>query len=94
MKTKLSKGQLLELLDKLMQPKAYGLSGKQGDDVLLAFCAGCPDPVKARWLVVESLRPMTDEELVDRALAMPLRQMADIPLSELPAGHPLRSMAL
>ena len=29
------------------------------------FCAGCPDPAKARWLVVECLDPMTDEQLVD-----------------------------
>jgi hypothetical protein len=91
-KEKLSKVQLLELLDKIMQPKVYGLSEKEGDDVLLAFCAGCPDPVKARWLIVECLDPMTDEELVDRALAMPLRHMVDVPLSELPDGHALRVM--
>jgi hypothetical protein len=73
MKEKLAKEQLLQILDKTMQPKAYGLSEKEGDDALLAFCAGCPDPLKARWLIVECLDPMTDEELVDRALAMPLR---------------------
>lgn len=68
MSEKLTKDQLLQLLDKIMQPKIYRLSEKDGDKVLIAFCAGCPDPVKARWLIVECLDPMTDEELVDRAL--------------------------
>ena len=93
MKNKLTKDQLLQLLDKIMQPKAYGLSEKESDEVMLTFCAGCPDPVKARWLIVECLDPMSDEELVDRALAMPPRKMADIPFSEFPEGHPLRAIA-
>jgi len=93
MKEKLTKDQLIELLDKIMKPKAYKISEKEGSDILLAFCAGCPDPVNARWLIVECLDPMTDGELVDRALAMPLRKMADVPTSELPEGHPLRVMA-
>lgn len=94
MQDKLTKDQLLQLLDKIMHPKANGLTEQTYNDVLLAFCAGCPDPLQARWLIVECLDPMTDEELVDRALAMPLRKMADVPLSALPAGHPLRTMAL
>lgn len=57
------------------------------------FSAGCPDPVKARPSVVESLDPMTDEELVDIALGMPFRRMHDVPYSELPDGHALRSIA-
>jgi hypothetical protein len=94
MKEKLSKSQLLQLLDKMMHPKANGLTTEEAyNEVLLTFCAGCPDPIQARWLVVECLDPMSDEELVDRALAMPLRLMADVPYSELPAGHPLRSLA-
>jgi len=94
MKEKLTKGQLIQLLDKIMHPKASGLTEQTYNDVLLAFCAGCPDPIQARWLIVECLDPMTDEELVDRALAMPICLMADVPDSELPAGHPLRSLAL
>lgn len=94
MKEKLTKDQLLLLLEKIMQPKIHGLSEKEVDDVLLAFCAGCPDPVKARWLIVECLDPMTDEELVNRALAMPPRPMTEVPFSELPDGHPLRAMFL
>lgn len=94
MKEKLSKDQLLRLLDKVMQPEPHGISEKEGDDLLNAFCAGCPDPLQARWLVVECLDPMTVEEIVDRALAMPLRKMADVPSSELPEGHVLRTIAL
>jgi len=70
MKESFTKSQLLELVNKLMHPKEYGLSESEGDEVLRAFCAGCPDPVKARWLIVECLDPMTDDELVDRALVM------------------------
>lgn len=94
MKEKLDKHQLLQLLDKIMQPKSYVLSEAGSDVVVLEFCAGCPDPVRARWLFVECLDPLSDEELVDRALAMPLRKMKDIPSSEFPDNHPLRAIAL
>jgi len=90
MATRLSRDQLIRLLDILMHPKANGLTEEQYDNVLLTFCAGCPDPLKARWLVVECLDLMTDEELVDRALAMPARAIADVPSNELSAGHFLR----
>ena len=94
MTAKLPKDELLRLLDTLMHPKPSGLTDEEGyNEVLLRFCAGCPDPVKARWLVVECLDTMTDEEMVDRALAMPFRAMADVPSSELPTRHPLRNMS-
>jgi hypothetical protein len=86
----LMKYRLLQLLDMLMNPKKYGTSEKEGDDILIAFCAGCPDPINARWLIVECLEPMTDEEIVDRALMMPPRKIADIPFSVVPKGHPSR----
>jgi len=76
-----------------MHPKENGLTEQTYNDVLLAFCAGCPDPIKARWLVVECLDPISDEELIERALAMPIRLMADVPNSELPARHPLRNLS-
>lgn len=94
MAEKLSKDKLLRLLDKIMHPKAYGTTEKEGDAILLAFCAGCPDPLEALRLLVGCFDPMTDEEIVDRALAMPLRRMADVPLTELPAKDPLRAMDL
>jgi hypothetical protein len=73
-----------------MHPRAHGLTEGKWDEVLRAFCAGCPDPLKARWLIVECLDPMTDEEIVDRALAMPGRTMSEVPLGELSAEHHLR----
>lgn len=36
--------------------------------MVAAFCAGCPDPALAQWLLFECLDPLTDEELVERAL--------------------------
>lgn len=94
MNKKLDKNQLLQLLDKIMQPNLYGLSEADSDAVMLDFCAGCPDPVRARWLLVECLDPLSDEELVDHALAMPLRIMKDIPPSQFPESHPLRARSL
>jgi hypothetical protein len=67
---KLNKQQLLGLLDSITPSKADALSEAEFDGVVAAFCAGCPDPVRARWLLFECLDPLTDEELVDRALAM------------------------
>lgn len=87
------RARLLQLFDQMMRPKANGLTEQTYYDVLLSFFAGCPDPVGARWLVVECLDPMTNEELVKRALAMPTRLMANVPSSELPAWHPLRRLA-
>jgi|JI8StandDraft_2_1071088.scaffolds.fasta_scaffold276193_1 hypothetical protein len=84
---------LLALLRIIMNPGDYNLSEADGDEVLIRFCVGCPDPIGASWLVVECLDPMSDEELVDRALAMPPRNMAQVPVTELPAGHPLRKSA-
>lgn len=87
-----NKEDLLELLKVMSQPKKHGLTRDALDQALISFCAKCPDPVRARWLVVECLDPMTDEELVDRALDMPLRSMTDVPSSTIPANHPARTM--
>lgn len=88
----LAEEQLLKLLDKISNPKRYGLTQKALDQSLIDFCAGCPDPVKARWLVVENPEPMSDEEIVDRALRMPHVQVAEVPTSVVPAGHPARGL--
>lgn len=83
---------LLAFLGTLSQPRKHRLTQEQADQNLINFCAGCPDPVLARWLIVECLDPMTDDELVDRALAMPLRPMDEVPTSIVPAGHPARAI--
>jgi hypothetical protein len=87
MSRELSSAALMEKLAILMEPKKYGLTQGALDQVLIDFCAGCPDPVKARWLIVECLDPMTDAELVERVLSMPVHRIADVPTSVIPAGH-------
>lgn len=92
-KQNLAKPQLLEILDRFTRAKAYGLSQSERDEVFLSFCAGCPDPMRAWRLITDCMEPMTDDELVERALAMPIHLMADVPNSELPAKHPLRNLS-
>lgn len=87
MSRKLSSEALMEKLAILMEPKKYGLTQNALDQVLIDFCAGCPDPVKARWLIVECLDPMTDAELVERAMCMPAHRISDVPTSIIPATH-------
>ena len=82
--------ELLRLLRLMSQPKKNGLSQETLDQTLIDFCAGCPDPVGARWLVIECLDPHSDDELVDRALDMTFRPMIDVPKSIVPADHPAR----
>jgi hypothetical protein len=89
----LSKDGLLKLLDKIFNPKRHGLTQNALDQALIDFCAGCPDPIRARWLIAESPELMTDEEVVSRALSMPCAQMASIPTSIVPADHPARMAA-
>ena len=83
--------ELLTLLQVMRQPKALGLTQELLDQTLINFCAKCPDPVQARWLIVECLVPMSDGELVDRAIGMPPRSMSDVPLSIIPVNHPARA---
>jgi hypothetical protein len=79
------------MLTEMSQPKKHGLNEAALGQALINFCAVCPDPIRARWLVVECLDPMTDEELVRRALDMPVLSMADVPTSIVPAEHPART---
>jgi hypothetical protein len=81
---------LLELMNIIMC--RTGATSEEVDQALLRFCANCPDPAGAMDLVVEDLTPRTDEELVDFALAMPVRDARDLPFSELLPSHPLRYM--
>lgn len=94
MKEKLNKPQLLQVLDRFTRAKAHGLSQEERDEAFLLFCAGCPDPMQAWRLITDCMDPLTDDELVDRALAAPMRLMVDVPDTELPARHPLRGLAL
>jgi hypothetical protein len=73
-------------------PKGRGYSSEEINQLLLTLCAASPDPIGAMRLVVESLRPMTVEELVDEILALNPRKLSDVPGAELPISHPLRRM--
>ena len=86
----MGRAELLNILQVMGQPKTHGLTQEALDQALINFCAGCPDPVQARWLITECLDPMSDDEIVDRALSMPLRPMPDVPTSIIPANHPAR----
>ncbi len=89
---RLDREQLIQLMEIVMRPKGKGFSSEEINKKLLIFCANCPDPVGAMKLFVEGMTPMTAEQLVDAALAMPQRNPKDLPASELPLGHPLREM--
>lgn len=87
---RLSRAELIELVENITHPKARGLTSEQVNEQLLLFCIHSPDPAAAMDLMVESMEPMTSAELVDRALALPFRDPAKLPDSELSATHPLR----
>lgn len=85
-----TKENLLKILSLIGQPKKHGLNQEAIDELLADFCAACPDPVGAYRLIAECLDPMTDEQLVDRALNMPRREMSTVSLAIVPANHPSR----
>ena len=94
MERKTSKTELLGKLKAISQPKAHGLTQETLEKTLIDFCAGCPDPVQARWLIVECLEQMSDDELIDRALNMPTVAMSSVPVSIIPSNHPARITAI
>jgi hypothetical protein len=60
------------------------------DRRLLTFCLNCPDPAGAMDVFLDAERGTTDTVIVDRALSLPARVVASVPVSELSADHPLR----
>ena len=92
MAKRLSRAQLIEIVENVTHPKGKGFTSEQLNRQLILFCIHSPDPAGAMDLMVESMEPMTSKELVDRALALPPRDVATIPESELADTHPLRFM--
>lgn len=86
----LSKIELVKKLSLIGDPKINSLSQNDVDQLVADFCAGCPDPFEAYRLIAECLDPLTDEQLVDRALSMSLRPIAYISRAIVPAEHPAR----
>ena len=93
MTERLNEHQLIDTVQIVLRPKGRGFSSEEINQKLLLFCANCPDPVAAMRLVVECMTPMSAEEMVDRALAMPPRSVKEVPSTELPLSHPLRQMS-
>jgi hypothetical protein len=58
------------------------------------FCINCPDPCAAWDIVMESMEPLTAEEMVDLALACPPRDPKTLPEAELHWNHPFRHWEL
>jgi len=87
----LGKEELSKLYKMIVRAREYGLTNEARDQSVTDFCAGCPDPAGAYWLMTECLDPMTDEELIDRALKMPECSISSVPISIVPAEHPARN---
>ena len=77
-------------MDLISNPKRHGLTEEELDRAIENFCAGCPDPVQACLLIVENPDPMTDEEIVDRALGMTYVHISFVPKTIVSANHPAR----
>jgi hypothetical protein len=86
----LDKTHLLEIMKFISNPKRYALTQKELEQAIENYCAGCPDPIQAYWLIAENPDPMTDEEIVDRALGMAYIHISFVPRSIVHANHPAR----
>ena len=89
---KLDRDELIEIVKVILRPK--GFTSQEIDQKLLLFAANCPDPAGAMDLIIETLGPITAEEIVDRSLALPARDPRSLSESELHPNHPLRGMSL
>lgn len=86
----LSRVRLLEIMSLISNPKRHALTQEGLEQAVENFCAGCPDPIQAYSLIAENPDPMTDEEIVDRALNMAPLPMSSVPTSIVSANHPAR----
>ncbi|MEI9988065.1 MAG: hypothetical protein WDN69_36155 [Aliidongia sp.] len=89
---KLNHDELIQLVDNLLHPKGRGFSSADLTNQLNLVCVNCPDPSAAMDIITETLPPATAQELVDRALSCPPRDIETVPVSKLAANHPLRKM--
>jgi hypothetical protein len=94
MAKRLEKDDLAKLVNNVINPKGKGFSEGELNQQLLLFSINCPDPVGAMDLVIEAHRGVSPMDLVEKALAMPRREAADVPESQLALTHPLRQMKL
>jgi hypothetical protein len=67
---------------------------RDSERMLLTFCLNCPDPLGAMHAFLDAGRDVTDNNIVQRALSLPQRNIDCVPVSELAKDHPLRTWQL
>ena len=85
---------LVKYVRNIFDPDGGGYTSEEINHQVMDFCFNCPDPSAAMDILVEGDEPLTPEEIVNLALAMPRRDVESVPESELPPWHPLRRMRL
>lgn len=91
---RLTRSELVRLVDNILHPKERGFSSEEITAQLNLVCVNCPDPAAAMDIMIETLAPVTAEELVNRALSYAPRDVSTVPETELSSNHPLRKMKL
>ena len=89
---RLTYDQMVSVIDQLLNPKHSDPTQEQVIYNLDLFCANCPDPSGAMDVVIETPSPTTAQEIVNRAMSLPAKDVADVPTTKLAASHPLRFM--
>jgi len=88
----LTRVRLLDIMNRISNPKRYGLTQEELEQAVEDFCSGCPDPIQAYSLIAENPDSMTDEEIVDLALSMAYLPISSVPTSIVPASHSGRAV--
>jgi len=87
---RLTREQMLDGLDSLLNPRGRKYSSQQYNNLLLTICANSPDPVTAMRLILNAESPITAGQLLNSIVELPPRPASEAPASELPLTHPLR----
>lgn len=87
----LSKNQMMEYLESIMNPIEGHLSEKEIDERQFVFCLNCPDPVGVLYLLFDAPQGVSLSSLLEEALAMPKRDIASWEEEYLSLDHPLRT---
>lgn len=98
MVARLTRAQMIAYVQNISEPSEESTE-EEIDRQLDAVCMNCPDPIRAAEILIVMPppgveMPETAEELVDLMLALPPREPATMPDSELPLDHPYRFLKL
>jgi hypothetical protein len=91
---KVNRDQLIVYAGNLFYSNGKNLSVEEIDNQLIWFCLNCPDPGAAMDLILEAPQGVKPEDVVDQALAMPVRDVSTWSEDELSMDHPLRHWKL